>query len=124
MNKVIGECPICSSKLEVRRLSCRSCDTTIDGHFSLGRLYRLQTEQLEFVETFVRCEGKIKHVEAELGLSYPAVRSRLESIIKALGHEVGAHVVERQLEGERLEVLRQLSGGEIDAEAALELLGR
>ena len=54
MNPVIGQCPICGNHLHVTRLQCRNCDTTIDGHFTLGRLYQLSPEQLEFVETFLR----------------------------------------------------------------------
>ena len=56
---VIGRCPICNDTLEVTALHCRTCDTTIQGHFSLGRFYQLTPEQLEFAETFIRCEGKI-----------------------------------------------------------------
>ena len=89
MNPVIGQCPICGNHLHVTRLQCRNCDTTIDGHFTLGRLYQLSPEQLEFVETFLRCEGKINRVEQEIGLSYPAVRARLNDVIRALGYEVG-----------------------------------
>ena len=64
---VIGRCPICNDTLEVTTLHCRTCDTTIQGHFSLGRFYQLTPEQLEFAETFIRCEGKINRVEDELG---------------------------------------------------------
>ena len=81
MNPVIGQCPICANTLHVTRLNCRHCDTTIDGHFTLGRLYQLSPEQLEFVEIFMRCEGKINRVEQEIGLSYPAVRARLNDCL-------------------------------------------
>ena len=89
MNPVIGQCPICGHHLHVTRLQCRNCDTAIEGQFTLGRLYELSPEQLEFVETFLRCEGKINRVEQEIGLSYPAVRARLTDVIRALGYEVG-----------------------------------
>ncbi|MBP7592023.1 MAG: DUF2089 family protein, partial [Chloroflexi bacterium] len=69
MNPVIGQCPICNDTLTVTRLHCRTCDTTIEGHFTLGRLYELSAEQLNFVELFIRCEGKINRVEQELGMS-------------------------------------------------------
>jgi hypothetical protein len=85
---VIGRCPVCNDLLEVTSLHCRTCDTTLEGHFDLGRFYQLTPEQLAFVETFVRCEGKINRVEEELGISYPTVRNRLSEVIRALGYEV------------------------------------
>ena len=122
MNPVIGRCPICGENLEVTRLHCRSCDTELSGHFALGRLYHLTPPQLAFVETFIRCEGKIKRVEQEIGLSYPAVRARLNEVIRALGFEVGDGGREPISEEERREILAQVANGEISAEDAIELL--
>lgn len=124
MNPVIGQCPICGNHLYVTRLQCRNCDTTIDGHFTLGRLYQLSPEQLEFVETFVRCEGKINRVEQEIGLSYPAVRARLTDVIRALGYEVGESAPASRGVGEevRREVLSDLRAGKLSAEEALQIL--
>ena len=124
MNPVIGQCPICGNHLHVTRLQCRNCDTTIDGHFTLGRLYQLSPEQLEFVETFLRCEGKINRVEQEIGLSYPAVRARLNDVIRALGYEVGESATAQRgvPEEVRREVLSQLRAGTLSADEALQIL--
>jgi len=122
MNPVIGQCPICGESLNVTRLHCRNCDTVIEGQFTLGRLYQLSSEQLQFVETFIRCEGKITRVEQEMGLSYPAVRARLTDVIRALGFDVGDDQKGPISEEERREILAQLAAGEITAEEAVELL--
>lgn len=122
MNPVIGLCPICRSNLEVTRLHCRNCDTTLEGHFALGRLYHLNKEQLEFVETFIRCEGKITRVEQEMGMSYPAVRARLNDVIRALGYEVGETDKDSVSEDERRNVLQEVASGNLSAEEAVELL--
>lgn len=122
MNPVIGQCPICGESLAVSRLHCRHCDTSIEGHFSLGRLYHLNPEQLKFVETFIKNEGKINRVEQDMGLSYPAVRARLTEVIQALGYEVGSSDGERLSDEERKEILNQLSEGKITAEEAVKLL--
>jgi hypothetical protein len=123
MNPVIGQCPICYGTLQVTRLHCRNCDTTIEGHFSLGRLYQLSSEQLDFIEVFVRCEGKINRVEQEIGLSYPAVRARLNDVIRALGYEVGESSPSRGVSEEiRRDVLAELQAGHLTAEEALQLL--
>lgn len=122
MNPVIGQCPICGESLAVTRLHCRHCDTAVEGHFTLGRLYHLNPNQLRFVETFIRCEGKINRVEQEMGLSYPAVRARLSDVIRSLGYEVGEPEGEGVSEELRAEILAQLSEGKITSEEALELL--
>ncbi len=122
MNPVIGQCPICSDTLHVTQLHCRNCDTTVKGHFSLGRLYLLTPEQLSFVETFLRCEGKIKWVEKELDLSYPAVRARLLDVIRGMGYEVESDEDQVVTDETRKQVLTELSEGHIDAEQALTLL--
>lgn len=122
MNPVIGKCPICQDDLTVTRLHCRSCDTILEGQFSLGRLYQLTAEQLEFVELFVRCEGKINRVEQELGMSYPAVRARLSEVINAMGYEVGEPENKPISEETRREILDEVNSGNLSAEEALHLL--
>jgi hypothetical protein len=122
MNPVIGQCPICRESLNVTRLHCRNCDTSVEGHFALGRLYHLSPEQLHFVETFIRCEGKINRVEQEMGMSYPAVRARLIEVIRALGYEVGEPERVPIAEETRRQILAQLSAGQITADEAMELL--
>ena len=124
MNPVIGQCPICGESLAVSRLHCRHCDTSIEGHFALGRLYHLNPEQLKFVETFIKNEGKINRVEQDMDLSYPAVRARLTEVIQALGYEVGSIDGERLSDEERKEILDQLSEGKITAKEAIQLLQR
>jgi len=124
MNPLISQCPICKETLEVTRLYCPNCDTTLEGHFAPGRLFRLSNEQLAFIETFVRCEGKINRVGEELGISYPTVRSRLTDVIRALGYEVGQ---EEEPSGpipdeERKAILEQLARGEITSEEAIKRL--
>jgi len=88
MNQIPGRCPVCSSALTVTRLQCGTCGTGIDGAFGLGRLQALAPEQVQFVETFIKCRGKIKDVEQELGISYPTVVSRLNDVVRAMGYEV------------------------------------
>jgi len=123
MNPVIGLCPICGENLAVTKLHCRNCDTSVEGQFALGRLYQLNSKQLQFVETFISCEGKINRVEQEMGLSYPAVRARLTEVIRALGYEVGeSDAADGVTEEARREILNQLSEGEITSDEAIQLL--
>ena len=121
MYPVPGKCPVCGEMMEIRRLHCRHCDTAVEGHFSLGRFYHLTPEQLQFAETFIRCEGKITRVEEDMGLSYPTVRARLHALIRALGYEVGPEPAGVSPE-ERRRILEDLAQGKISSEDAVDLL--
>src|SRR5207244_7830493 len=132
---VISTCPVCSGELAVTRLHCRSCGTTLEGEFSVGRFGRLTKEQLTLLESFLRSRGNLRDMERELGISYPTVRSRVEALVRALGFgprdgdeavaeeapPAGAGAATRQ------EILERLARREIGAEeaaAAIRAIGR
>lgn len=143
MNPILNKCPVCGGDLVVTRLHCPACETTIEGSFdpsvSGSRLQeafspeqlkpllpfsRLSAEQLQFVLTFVRCEGRFNRMEDEMGLSYPTLRNRLNDIIRALGYEPAreepavAPPIQTLGPDERQSILDMLSRGEIDLEEA------
>jgi len=127
MKTLPGKCPICGENLTVTRVHCRSCDTTLEGQFSLGVLELLSKEQLLFVETFVRCEGKLNRMEKEMGLSYPTLRSRLTELIRAMGYDVGQEEPAPApaagiSDEERRRVLEDLAAGRISTEQAVKSL--
>ena len=116
-------CPICESELEVTRLHCQSCDTSIEGHFASGHFANLTPEQVTFVFTFVRCEGKINRMKQELELSSPTIRNRLHEVIRALGYEPGKEELSVEMtQEERNKILEDLQAGNITAEEATRLL--
>jgi hypothetical protein len=82
---VISTCPVCAGELAVTRLHCRSCGTTLEGEFSVGRFGRLTREQLALLESFLRSRGNLRDMERELSISYPTVRSRVEALVRSLG---------------------------------------
>ena len=121
MNPVPTTCPVCQEVLSVRRLHCRNCDTSIEGHFDLGRLGQLSPDQLSFVESFIRCEGKLNRLERELGMSYPTLRARLTEVIRAMGFSVGPEL-EPISDEERHRILDDLANGRITPEEAMSML--
>jgi hypothetical protein len=121
MYPVVGKCPVCGNTMSVTRLHCRSCDSALEGQFSLGRFYQLTPEQLAFVETFIRSEGKLTRVQEELGISYPTARARLTDVIRALGYEVREEP-DGVSSDKRRTILERLATGEISSEKAVELL--
>lgn len=122
MNALPTKCPLCGGEVTVTRIYCRECDTTIEGRFGGGPFSQLKPDQLAFVETFVRCEGRINRMEDELGLSYPTIRNRLHEVIRALGYEPGGDEVQEVMEEKRQRVLDDLDKGLISAEDAMKLL--
>ena len=115
-------CPVCRSELTVAKLHCSSCDTSIEGRFTGGPISHLTAEHLDFIVTFVRCEGKINRMEQELGLSYPTIRNRLHEVIRTLGFEPGKDEPAEIPQEKRNSILEDLSAGKINAEEATRLL--
>ncbi len=124
MNPLISQCPVCRDQLIVSRLYCPSCATVLEGRFTLGRLLQLSQDQLDFVETFIRCEGKLNRVQDELGISYPTVRGRLEDVIQSLGYEVERSEQEAVAisEDERRAILADLAAGRVSSAEAMRML--
>lgn len=118
---MLTTCPVCDERLAITRFHCRNCDTTIEGHFDIGRFGRLSAEQMEFLEIFVRCEGKLNRMEPELGMSYPTLRARLSEIIRSLGFPVGPEM-KLISDEERHKILDDLASGKLTSEEAMQLL--
>ena len=126
LHAVIGRCPVCGEELAVTRLHCGNCETQIEGRFRLGRFQRLSADQVAFLEVFVKNRGVIKEVEAELGISYPTVRARLDDALRAMGFPAGGEEDPRtspresraQAREERRRVLEELREKRISAEEA------
>lgn len=123
--EVISTCPVCEGELQVTRLNCTTCGTSIDGNFSVGRFSRLNRDQLALLESFLRARGNLRELERELGISYPTVRNRVEALVRALdlgdGPALPPNTDEspRGLTGAaRREVLERLARHELTAEQA------
>jgi hypothetical protein len=122
--QVIGICPVCAGELTVTRLQCPACQTALEGRFRLDRYAGLTAEQFAFLDVFLKHRGIIKDVEAELGLSYRTVVSRLDDLLRALGFpasdEAGPRPgrVEAQSRNERRRILEELREGRVSAAEA------
>lgn len=116
-HSVPDACPICHSELTVTRLQCETCGTGIDGQFTFNRFARLSGEQLRFLEAFIKNRGIIKEVEADLGISYPTVRARLDDLLATLGFS-GDQKRPTESRDARREILAALQNKEISASEA------
>ena len=119
--KAPGKCPVCGEKLSITKLGCPKCSTAIEGDFQPCEFCRLPEEDLEFVKVFIKCRGNIKDVEKELGISYPTVRGKLDSVIRGLGYEAPSKESTKEdadKTAAKNEILDQLSKGEISPKEA------
>lgn len=117
--RVLGRCPACGHATVVKRIACTHCHTAVEGEFTLSRFDLLSNQQLDFLQIFLKARGNIREVERAMGLSYPAVRARLDQVLKALNLDAG---VEESREARRLQVLDAVERGELSVEAAVEAL--
>jgi hypothetical protein len=124
MQKLPEKCPICKSEILVTRFFCPHCDSVVEGHFKpqSGPFADLTADQINFVLTFVRCEGRFNRMEEELNLSYPTLRNRLYDVIRALGYEPGKDEEPTLSPEDRRRILDDLEKGKISPLQAQQLL--
>jgi hypothetical protein len=98
------------------------CATSIEGVFSRVN-FAVSPKRTLIVKVFIKCRGNIKDVEKELGISYPTVRGKLDTVIRGLGFEVTVKEAAQEREmkdAARGKILDQLSKGEISEKEATE----
>ena len=116
---VMTRCPVCGGDLNIVRLTCIQCSTSLDGKFGYGRFGRLTREQLAFAEQFIKCRGKIKDLEDELGVSYPTVVGRLNDLVTGMGFEDRQ---EDDRQAQRRAIVDAVAAGELSAADAAKRL--
>lgn len=78
MAKVISECPSCRGALKIAVLRCSDCGMELNNDFQRGPFDSLTADQTEFLISFLRKRGNISSLQAELGVSYPTAKKRLD----------------------------------------------
>lgn len=116
---VIPNCPICGEELIIEKLHCDKCGIDISGEFKLSNIAKLNSEQLLFVEMFLKCQGNIKALEKEMSISYPTVKKLLNEVLVTLGYD---QVKEDKDSLKRREILEKLANKEISFDEANEML--
>lgn len=126
-------CPACDGPLHATRLSCARCGTAVEGEFDLG-LGALGREDGRFARAFLLARGNLRELERSLGLSYAALRGRLDALVSHLESQLGQALGEAETRGQAAvlggsrgdgqvrQVLDRLEAGEIDAAEAARLL--
>ena len=95
--KAISSCPACHGKLHIATLACPDCGMELRNTFDLSPFDMLNNENAAFLLSFLRNRGNLKNVQAELQMSYPTAKRRLDEILIALDlYEEEAGVTERE----------------------------
>lgn len=108
-------CPVCSQKLALTRLTCPSCSTELSGAFDACEFCVLTNEDRDVLRVFLASRGNMKDLERHLGVSYPTARARFDALLGKLGIEKQA----TQPVLSRVELMEQVARGEIDVNEAL-----
>ncbi len=116
--------PVSGGRLYISELTSEDGAVQIRGKFDVPLYSRLDKDQAEFLEAFLRCRGMISCVERELGLSYPTVRAKLDALLAALElapakEETAKTAVRKNLQ---TAILDELESGKITAQEAKEKL--
>ena len=127
-------CPSCNGQLYPRTLVCDSCGLKVEGDFVMNEFGSLTPDELHFLRVFIYCEGRIRDMEAALGVSYPTVKGHLASIKEKLNlsgprfqgqtHEHGTPAGSQVPleEAQTDDVLERLESGQISYKDAVRLL--
>lgn len=87
----------------------------------MSKFEYLTSDQLMFVEVFLKCRGSIKEVEKELNISYPTVRTKLDEVIRALGYNTDS---ENSVNIGKKKIIDMLEKGEISPDDAIKMLNK
>jgi hypothetical protein len=86
-------CPSCGGQLYPKVIACDTCGLKVEGDFVTNEFGALTPAELHFLRVFIYCEGRIRDMEAALGVSYPTVKGHLASIKEKLNLARDAAVV-------------------------------
>ena len=113
-------------------LECSACELRLEGDFRQNEFSTLEDEYLHLLRIFVTCEGRIREMEAALGVSYPTVKARIAKLKARVGLDgempspnasaAGDQTKARPRATEDMDVLDALDRGDVDFDEALRLL--
>lgn len=84
MSKLLTRCPACGDRLKIVSLQCADCGMTLNGDFEPSIFDTLDTEQLDFLMAFLKCRGNISALQAEMKISYPQAKRKLDELLVSL----------------------------------------
>ena len=110
-------CPYCGGRMRPVKAACPDCGVAVEGSggFRLPRVAELPEDEAAFLAEYVLAGFSIKELEKRVGMSYPAVRARLDRIIESM-RAISAGASKRR------KVLDRLEKGDIRADEAIRII--
>lgn len=84
MKRLISTCPCCQGSLHISALTCDQCGMELKNNFGLSQFDQLKDDQYAFLLSFLKCRGSLKDLQADLNISYPTAKKRLDDLLIAL----------------------------------------
>lgn len=109
-------CPICRRTVHLERVVCHQCDVRFEGEFRLPRLARLSPDNRTLAEELVLSGGNLKALTGGLGVSYPTLRKRVDSLIEELS------ALRSDDEAATESILKDIEAGRTSADQGLRLI--
>jgi len=103
-------CPSCRGSLVVVRLECSVCETEVTGDFNLCPVCSLDGKTRNLYNLFMDARGNLKKVQRSLGVSYPTVRLKIETMFQKLGVD--------NRPPDPMEILTRLRDGDLSVDEA------
>lgn len=108
-------CPYCNAIMKPVKMACSHCEIAVEGQFDVPLITLLSSDEAELLSQYVLSGFSIKDMEKRIGLSYPAVRARLDRIIESM-KTISATVDKRR------EILDRVERGELKPDEAIRIL--
>ena len=109
------KCPYCSGPVNVTKVACPKCGISVEGSYGLPRVALLPPDEAAFLAEYALAGFSIKELEQRVGMSYPAIRARLNRIIESM-RRLSAKSEKRKT------ILDRVERGEIRADEAIQLI--
>ena len=84
VKQLISRCPGCQGTLRISTLQCPDCGMELKNYFELSIFDQLDSEQYKFLLAFLKGRGSLKEVQADLQMSYPTAKKKLDELLAAL----------------------------------------
>jgi len=113
MPKRMINCPLCSEKMVISEMRCAKCDARVKKDIVLCPFCQLSEDDYEFLQVFLRTQGKITDIEKILNVSYPTIKGKIDSLLRTLN--LSSYTEEQ-------DPIDALSDGKISVDEAITML--
>jgi len=113
MPKRIINCPLCGENMVISELRCPKCDARVKKDIVLCPFCQLPDEDYEFLQVFLRTQGKITDIEKILNVSYPTIKAKIDNLLNTLN--LSSYTEEQ-------DPIDALSDGKISVDEAITML--